>query len=177
MNPLGISLTGCLVPGLGHMILGLRKRGVALFLILTAMFLFGVTLHPDADNGGGFFGKYKKNIFKSYQGREAAFQQTDRGRDMEGPIDKAWRFVFIYGYPFFVGIFDYLAGYLWQGSEFVEAVLPYERSEIPVAAKDIGDCFALLAGLLNLLAIMDAYDLAVNRRTLEEAASSLEASA
>ncbi|MBI3894105.1 MAG: hypothetical protein HY303_21510 [Candidatus Wallbacteria bacterium] len=166
MTELGISLSGVLFPGLGHMLLGLRRRGMALFLVLTAMFLVGVTLHPDADRGGGFYAKYKKNVFHTYEDYTAPFQQTDRGRDLEGPIDTIWRLVFIYLYPFFVGLVNYLAGFLWQGSHYVDALLPYRRAEIPVAVKDIGDCFALLAGLLNLLVMLDAYDLAVNRRTL-----------
>lgn len=166
MNAFCIALSGVLFPGLGHMLLGLRRRGVALFLILTLMFLFGVTLHPDADKGGGFYSKYHSNIFKSYEAGSAAFQQTDRGRDVEGPIDSLWRFIFIYGYPFFVGLFNYLAGFLWQGSQFVDTLLPFKRAAIPVGIKDIGDCFALLSGLLNLLVMLDAYDLAVNRQLL-----------
>ncbi|MBI2943358.1 MAG: hypothetical protein HYY25_04085 [Candidatus Wallbacteria bacterium] len=166
MKSLGISLSGALLPGLGHMLLGLRRRGAVLFVVLTAMFMFGVTLHPDAERGGGFFAKYKKNILHTYQDYQAPFQQTDRGRDLEGPIDTVWRLVFIYLYPFFVGIVNYLVGFFWQSSQYVDALLPYRRGEIPVAVKDIGDCFALLSGLLNLLVMLDAHDLAVNRETL-----------
>jgi hypothetical protein len=39
--------------------------------------------------------------------------------------------------------------------------------EVPVTTRDIGYCFALLAGLLNLLVMMDAYDLACNLEELE----------
>ena len=166
MQILAIALSGVLIPGLGHMLLGLKKRGLALFLVLTAMFLFGVTLHPDADRAGGFFAKYEKNIFKTYDSGVFRFPQTDAGREGEGPVDAVWRVIFIYLYPFFVGIIDYMAGFLWQGSRFVDQLLPYARGEIPVAVKDMGDCFALLAGLLNLLVMLDAYDLAVNRQTL-----------
>lgn len=166
MKNLFISLSGALFPGTGHLILGQTIRGLAFFFILTAMFFVGVTLHPDAPEAGGFYGKYGQNVFKEYPSLTPG--QPCDGRDLEGPVDAVWRFLFIYAYPFFVGFGNYLMAFFWQGSAFVDRVLPYARGEIPVALKDIGDCFALLAGLLNLLVMMDSYDVACNKDILAE---------
>ena len=40
-------------------------------------------------------------------------------------------------------------------------------TEVPVSIKDVGYCFAQLAGLLNLLVVMDAYDTGVNDELFE----------
>src|SRR5688572_23723749 len=120
MAPRGfaIALSGTVFPGLGHAILGLRKRALVFFLLLTAMFFSGV---------------------------------------------------FTYGYPFFVGFGNYVIGYKWsQISEPWIGQVPgvLKPDEVPVTTRDIGYCFALLAGLLNLLVMMDAFDIACNRDEL-----------
>lgn len=158
---LAIALAGTLFPGLGHAILGLKKRALVFFVLLSAMFYAGVFLERD------FYHKFGDSIL----GKEPAdtVQLRDQRDDLEGAVDKVWKVVFTYGYPFFVGFGNYLVGHGW--SRFTEpwiAQVPgvLKPDEVPVTTRDIGYCFALLAGLLNLLVMMDAFDIACNRDEL-----------
>lgn len=156
-----IALAGTVFPGLGHAMLGLRKRAVVFFVLLSAMFYAGVFLERD------FYHKFGDSIL----GKEPSdtVPLRDQRDDLEGAVDKVWKVVFTYGYPFFVGFGNYLAGHRW--STFTEPWIGrvpgvLKADEVPVSTRDIGYCFALLAGLLNLLVMMDAFDIACNREEL-----------
>jgi len=143
-----IALSGTLLPGLGHFILGRRCRAAVFFAVLSFLFFSGVFLDH------GFYTKFNSGL------------PPDR---FEGATDRAWKLVFTYGFPFFVGVSNYLAGLGWVKLSapwlvYVPGVQSIEQ--VPVTTRDIGYCFALLAGLLNLLVMMDAYDIAWNRDDL-----------
>jgi hypothetical protein len=163
MAPRGfaIALSGVVFPGLGHALLGLRKRALVFFLLLTALFFAGVFLERD------FYTKFGPPIIAGPP--EPTGPIRDQRDDLEGTVDKVWKVVFTYGYPFFVGFGNYCIGYKWsQVSEPWIGSVPgvLKPDEVPVTTRDIGYCFALLAGLLNLLVMMDAFDIACNRDEL-----------
>jgi hypothetical protein len=157
---LGVALSGLVFPGLGHALLGLRKRALVFFVLLSALFFTGVFLERD------FYVKFGNGLIATAPPDPQIREQRD---DLEGVVDKVWKVVFVYAYPFFVGFGNYAVGYKWQQlTEPLVASVPgvLNPREIPVTTRDIGYCFALLAGLLNLLVMMDAYDIACNREEL-----------
>jgi hypothetical protein len=160
--PLIVALTGLLFPGLGHLILGKRRRALAFFALLSAMFYFGVFLERE------FYHKFDDGGLLSSVNVHP-LQARDRTDDLEGTVDRAWKLIFKYAYPFFVGFGNYVVG--WKWSEHAErwiARVPgvLKKDEVPVSTRDIGYCFALLSGLLNLLVMMDCFDIACNEEEL-----------
>jgi hypothetical protein len=157
------SLSGIFVPGLGHLILGRRAKGLTFLAVLTLLFLVGISMDPDYFQkfGPGMFGPSKLLPSGEWAGPDGH----------EGFVDSASRILFTYVFPFCVGLADYFLGYvlqpiLWafyQSLGFVG-----KASEAPVAVKDVGYCFAQLAGLLNLLVMMDAYDCGYNDALFEK---------
>ncbi len=94
-----------------------------------------------------------------------AIEDRGGGSSDEGLIDKTWKYVFTYVFPFIVGLGSYVGGFFIRDllRPLVLAIgLAPDLSSVPVTVKDIGYCFALLSGLLNILVMMDAYDVAFN---------------
>ena len=159
---LPIALAGLLLPGLGHFFLGRRRRALVFFCLLSLLFYAGVFLEQD------FFSKFGYGILKSRTDQSSGLREVRD--DLEGAVDKTWKVVFTYAYPFFVGFGNYVVGLKWvewAGPYIVNVPGVAKATEIPVTTRDIGYCFALLAGLLNLLIMMDAYDIACNEEELE----------
>lgn len=157
-----IALSGLIFPGLGHALLGKRGRAAVFFVLLSAMFYAGVFLERE------FYYKFGDGMLVS-QPRDTIPIRDHRPDELEGNVDKAWKVIFVYGYPFFVGFGNYAIGVKWTAAtaglmKYVPGVL--KPDEVPVTTRDIGYCFALLAGLLNLLVMMDAYDIACNQEEL-----------
>ena len=157
-----IALTGMAFPGLGHLILGRKGRAALFFVLLSALFYSGVFLERD------FYTKFGKGMLRSAEEQPLAMRDRD---ELEGYVDRAWKVIFVYAYPFFVGFGNYVVGLKWS-----DMMAPYithvpgvlKADEVPVTTRDIGYCFALLAGLLNLLVMMDTYDIACNLDELKE---------
>lgn len=165
MKKLAIALSGLVLPGVGHIVLGRRGKGVLLLVLLTGMFIAGVSMDPD------YYGKFGPGPFvKAPQVALQDVNLAELAKD-EGTVDRVWRFVFTYLYPFVVGFVPYLLGSALQaaGGGLVCA-LPFVESwsKMPVTVKDIGYCFALVAGLLNVLVMLDAYDIAYNAELIKE---------
>jgi hypothetical protein len=146
-----------ILPGLGHLLVGRRAKGLTFLGVLSLIFLVGISMDPDYYQkfGPGLLGPVKLGVPLPKLGPDAH----------EGFVDSASRVLFTYVFPFCVGLVDYLIGYvvqpiLWgfyQSMGFVG-----DAAKAPVAVKDVGYCFAQLAGLLNLLVMMDAYDCGYN---------------
>lgn len=159
---IAIALSGMIFPGLGHALLGKRGRAAIFFVVLSSMFYSGVFLERE------FYYKFGDGLLRK-QPRESTPVRPDKADELEGNVDKVWKVIFVYGYPFFVGFGNYAIGLQWTDATqtwigAVPGVLKPE--EVPVTTRDIGYCFALLAGLLNLLVMMDAYDIACNQEEL-----------
>ncbi len=107
------------VPGLGHLIMGRRQKGVVFLVALVAMFVFGLFL----------------------QGRLFPFDFSQPLVGLAALADIS------------IGIVYFFAGPLGYGAGKVTAVT-YEY----------GNAFLIVAGLLNLLVILDAYDMALGRK-------------
>lgn len=149
---------------MGHLLLRNRRAKGLIFLgVLSLLFLVGVSLDPDYYQkfGPGILGPVKLGAPLGPQGPDMH----------EGLVDGASRILFTYVFPFCVGFLNYLVGFilqpvlwgLYQGAGFVG-----EAGRAPVAVKDVGYCFAQLAGLLNLLVMMDAYDCGYNDALYEK---------
>ncbi len=119
MNPVLVGLAAWLVPGVGHLLVGQRGKGLVFLLTLPAMFAFGLMLE------GRLF------PFEPAQPLVALAAVADVG----------------IGAPYFI------AKALGQGAGRVVAVT-YEY----------GNTFVIVAGLLNLLVVCDAWDIASGRK-------------
>ena len=164
---LAIALSGLIFPGLGHALLGKRGRAAVFFVVLTSMFFAGVTLERE------FYWKFGPGLIASPPVTDPLPIRGGRGDELEGAVDKVWKVIFVYGYPFFVGFGNYCVGLpVQKATAGIVASIPgvLKPDEIPVTTRDIGYCFALLSGLLNLLVMMDAYDIACNEEELKRRA-------
>lgn len=108
------------MPGLGHLILGRRKRGVAFFAVVVSMFALGLLL-----------------------------------KGALVPLDTSQPLMFLaglaevgVGLPYFVAKLTGLGG-----------------GDITAVTYEYGYTFCIVAGLLNALIVLDAYDVAVGRKS------------
>lgn len=164
MKNLAISLSGLILPGTGHILLGRTGRGVVFLVVLSALFFVGVSLERD------YYTKFGENNFGLPSQSSDSIHHSAEPAEDEGMLDKVWKWIFTYVYPFLVGIVNYFLGHKWAAVTVPMVLsLPFVENihEVPVTVRDIGYCFALLAGLLNILIMMDAYDIACNRDELE----------
>lgn len=166
MKLLLTSLTGFLIPGLGHLLQGRKTKAAVFFGLLGGLFLVGISLDPD------YYQKFGASILGPPNFDPAQLPPVPpQPGGPEGLVDWASRVIFTYVFPFCVGFFMFVLGHviqplvwgLYQGMGLVG--IP---GEAPVAIKDVGYCFAQLAGLLNILAMMDAYDIGYNRALYEK---------
>jgi len=159
-----VSFSGLLFPGLGHVLMGRFAKGFLLFAVLTGMFVVGVTFDQD----------YFHRFGISPMGEQFP-PIEDRGGSSadEGTIDMIWKYAFTYVFPFITGIGTYVVGFAMR--DMVRPLvltlgLAKDLATVPVTYKDIGYCFALLSGLLNVLVMMDAYDVAYNAELFKDSA-------
>jgi TM2 domain-containing membrane protein YozV len=110
---------GWFIPGLGHLWLGRRRKGLTFLIALTAMFVFGLWL----------------------EGRLFPFQPSE-------PL-VALAFVADLG----IGLPYFIAKSIGAGAGRVVAIT-YEY----------GNAFVIVAGLLNMLVVLDAFDIAKGRK-------------
>jgi hypothetical protein len=115
----GILLVAWLVPGIGHVLLRQRGRGMLLALGILGLFILGLTLR------GGMYAPLASEPL-TYLGA--------------------------------AGTLGVGAGYFVAEYAGLAAGEPTERGF------EYGRTFTLLAGLLNILALLDVYDLGVGRK-------------
>ena len=141
VNPIVPCLLAWVVPGLGHAWLGRRGRFAAFFLIVISTFALGVV------SGG------TAPVIDRQQ--PLSFLATLDGLAL-GPLDLVARRVtlgeVIYRLP------DA------EGDPHRQALLGRIRERVKIATFEYGSTFLLTAGLMNILLILDAFDIASGRK-------------
>jgi hypothetical protein len=119
MNPFLVVAASWAVPGLGHLLLNRRLKGIILLAALPLMFFVGLLLH----------------------GRLFPFDTSQPLVALAGLADLG------------VGVVYFLAG-----------PLGYGVGKVTEVTYEYGNAFLIVAGLLNLLVVLDAYDVALGRK-------------
>jgi hypothetical protein len=114
-----LCLASWAIPGIGHLWLGRRAKGLVFLITLPLMFAFGLAL----------------------QGRIFSFDASDLLTALEA------------GAQLGIGVLYFLA-----------APLGFGKGDIRAATYEYGISFLIVAGLLNLLVVIDAYDVALGRK-------------
>jgi hypothetical protein len=114
-----LCLAAWAVPGLGHLWLGRRSKGLVFLVALPLMFAIGL----------------------AFKGRIFPFDFSD-------PLVGLESFA-----QFGIGLAFFLASPLGFG-----------RGDVRAVSYEYGNTFLIVAGLLNLLVVIDAYDVAVGRK-------------
>ncbi len=114
-----LCLASWALPGLGHLWLGRRSKGVIFLIMLPLMFAIGLAIH----------------------GRLFPFDFTE-------PL---------------VGLAA-LANLGAGAPYFIASMLGYGAGNVRAVTYEYGNAFLIVAGLLNLLVVIDAYDVALGRK-------------
>jgi len=114
-----LCLASWAVPGIGHLWLGRRSKGVIFLLALPVMFAIGLGIH----------------------GRLFPF-------DLSEPL---------------VGLAA-LADISIGLTYFIASALGYGAGDVRAVTYEYGNAFLIVAGLLNLLVVIDAFDVALGRK-------------
>ena len=113
-------ISGWLVPGLGHYMLGRRARAGIFFAVVMTLFALGIYLDGEL-------------IF---------------------PLDTN-------------GLLDFFAGVAELGvgvSYFVVDLMGWGDGEVTSVTHEYGKTFLIVAGLMNMLIVLDVFDIAVGRK-------------
>lgn len=133
-----ICLSAWIIPGLGHFLIKKPKHGIVFFVLITFLFFWGLNL-------GG----------KIYQ-YEAAQPLTFFAMIAQAGM----------GLPYFVARFIAAYAHVHTGSAFYHFAenFRFGSGNIENVTFEYGNTFAIVAGLLNFLVILDAHDVAVGRK-------------
>ena len=141
--PFLIILSSWLVPGSGHFLLGRRGRGAIVFATILLTFTVGLLLHGSLFIPGG-------NGFE-VNGRgalTATVQIASQGDVLSKLIQ----------YGGFLG--DLASGMLY----ILATLMGYAPPDQPGHSPDYGAKFLVAAGLLNVMAIVDAYEITTRQK-------------
>ncbi len=142
--------------------LGRPMKGILFLLLLGGMFVAGVTLDVD------FYHKYGMSLVGEKY--DVPAEEAMLAQRQDSLLDRVWAVGFTYLFPFCIGVITYFTGFLLKGkllSLLVGMHLLSDPAMMPVYVKDIGYCFAIVAGLLNIVVMLDAYDTGWNEEMLE----------
>ena len=114
-----LCLASWAVPGLGHLWLGRRSKGLIFLITLPLMFAIGLALH----------------------GRLFPFDVSEWLVCLAAVADVG------IGFPY-----------------FISSALGYGSGDVRAVTYEYGNTFLIVAGLLNLLVVIDAYDVGVGRK-------------
>jgi hypothetical protein len=114
-----IAISAWIVPGLGHLMLGRKRRALTFFLIIISMFVLGLSL--------------KGELFHL---------------ETKEPL------------TFLAGLAEMGVGLPF----FVTKLLGMGAGEVTALTYEYGYTFCIVSGLLNMLVMLDAYDIAVGRK-------------
>jgi TM2 domain-containing membrane protein YozV len=130
-----------LVPGLGHFYLGRKGRAAAFFVVVVAMFILGI-------GSGGAASLIEDRQPLTFL---ATFDNV-----AAGPIDLVGRYLtygtIVYALP------------ATEGDPKRTQLLDRLRVRVRSVTYEYGNTFLLTAGLMNLLLILDAFDIAKGRK-------------
>lgn len=130
-----------IIPGLGHLFLGRKRRAIIFFVIVHLSFILGFA------SDGRFFLVDKRQPIMSYLQTFANIAA--------GPLDVVAR-SYVYGYPAY-----FLPQY--EGPVHTSLISKMrERMKSSVSA--YGTAYLLTAGLMNMLLILDAFDISIGRK-------------
>jgi TM2 domain-containing membrane protein YozV len=142
-SPLLTILAAWLVPGSGHFLLGRRGRGAIILATVAIMFALGLLLHGSMFSPGG-----------------PTFEVNGRGAlvttaQVASQGDVLSRFIQYVGF----------LGDLANGVFYIAASLfGYAPPDMAGHSPDYGSKFLVGAGLLNIMAIVDAYEIATRQK-------------
>jgi len=146
MSSKGVSaLVSCLlawlVPGAGHLYLGKRKRGLVFFIVVLATFVLGCL------NQG--------HSYLIDQDQPLSYLAT-MTNVATGPMELISRY----------STYDRLVYRLPADENSVEAahLLDTMRQKVKEVSDEYGTTFLLTAGLMNILLMLDAFDIAIGRK-------------
>jgi hypothetical protein len=141
VSPILPCLLAWVLPGLGHAWLGRRGRAAAFFLIVLATFALGLA------SGGS------ASVVDRQQ--PLSFLATLDGLAM-GPLDILARKLTLGEMVFALPDAE--------GDPHRQALLGRIRERVKIATYEYGSTFLLTAGLMNILLILDAFDIASGRK-------------
>jgi hypothetical protein len=119
ISPYVVGVIAWIAPGLGHLWLGRRQKGLVFLVALVGMFAFGLWL----------------------RGRIFPFQLSE-------PLVALMAFADLgMGLPYLVA-----------------KTLDVARGDVVAMTYDYGNAFIIVAGLLNMLVVLDAFDIAQGRK-------------
>jgi len=131
-----------LVPGLGHFYLGKKSRAAAFFFVVAVMFTLGI-------GSGGAASLVEERQPLTFL---ATFDNV-----AVGPIDLIGRYLtygsIVYALP------------STEGDPRRNELLGRLRARVRSVTYEYGNTFLLTAGLMNILLILDAFDIAKGRKT------------
>ncbi len=138
-SPLLTILLAWIVPGAGHLWLQRRVRGLIIFAVVLATFAVGLLMHGPMFVPGG--NGYEVNG----RGTMTSTMQISSQGDVLSKLIQYGGFIgdVAVGLPYFVAT--------WSG---------YSEPDQPGHTPDYGAKFLVAAGLMNILAIVDAYEIA-----------------
>lgn len=142
--PITTILAAWLLPGAGHFLLGRRGRAAVIFATVLLTFLIGILMHGSMYAAGGNGGTELNGA-----GSLTATTQVSGGGDVLSRLIQ---------YGGFIG--DAASGLPYLLAGFLGYSVPDQAGY----TTDYGSKFLVAAGLLNILAIVDAYEIAKRQK-------------
>ena len=142
-SPLLTILASWLVPGAGHFLLGRRGRAAIIFGTVLVTFLVGILMRGSMFVPGG------NGWELNGAGTLTATTQVSGSGDVLSKLIQ---------YGGFIG--DAATGLLYLLASFLGYAVPDQAGH----AADYGSKFLVAAGILNILAIVDAYEIATRQK-------------
>ena len=130
------------IPGGGHLFLGKRAKSVVFFVVVTLTFVFGLAMDG--------------RVYLASPDQPLSYLATFANLGL-GPMDLIGRHAsydrILFRFP------DEMDRALYQ------EILDRTRKRILVPTHEYGTTFILTAGLMNILLILDVFDIAIGRKT------------
>ncbi|MCI0567699.1 MAG: hypothetical protein L0Z52_05810 [Acidobacteria bacterium] len=142
----GSALVSCvlawLLPGAGHFYLGKRRRGAVFFCVVLATFLLGLF-----------------NEGRSYlaDGQQPLTYLATLANLATGPLEIISRHATYHGLVYALPADE--------NSPAAQALLKSMRDKVKEVTDEYGTTYLLTAGLMNMLLILDAFDIAIGRKS------------
>jgi hypothetical protein len=157
-----VALAGWLLPGLGYWLIGQRARGTTIGVTVISMFLFGMLVGGVRTVDAAMIESVDQRTARESDDRERAAEVESANRRATSEAEKkpAYRppnlLVRTLQKPWFIG--QVMAGPMAIGSAYVGATwggnagAPYSHARV----YEIGVLYTAVAGMLNLMAVIDS---------------------